>query len=76
MKETYAQLQSALDKVPKRDITLVMGDMNAKVGCDNSDRELIMAKHGLGDINENGELFTDFCGLTDLVIGGTTFAFT
>jgi len=75
MKETfYAQLQSALDKVPKRDITLMMGDMNAKVGRDNSGRELIMEKHGLGDIDENGELFTDFCGLNDLVIDGTTFA--
>ena len=51
-----------------------MGDMNAKVGCDNSGRELIMGKHGLGDMNENGEFFTDFCGLNDLVIGGTTFA--
>ena len=32
-----------------------------------------MGNEGLGDINENGELFTDFCGQNDLVIGGTIF---
>ncbi|XP_052237775.1 craniofacial development protein 2-like [Dreissena polymorpha] len=70
----YGHLQSGLDKVPKRDITIVMGDMNAKVGCNNTGKELIMGKQGVGDINENGELFTDFCELNDLVIGGTIFA--
>ena len=27
----------------------------------------------IGDINENGKLFADFCCHNDLVIGGTTF---
>ena len=47
--------------------------MNAKVGQDNTGRELIMGKKGIGDINENGKLFADFCCHNDLVIGGTTF---
>ncbi|XP_071141830.1 craniofacial development protein 2-like [Mytilus edulis] len=47
--------------------------MNAKVGNDNLDRERVMGKHGLGTINENGELLVDFCGDNDLVIGGTLF---
>ncbi|KAH3708226.1 hypothetical protein DPMN_067670 [Dreissena polymorpha] len=46
-----------------------MGDMNAKEGCNNTGKKLIMGKEGVGEINENGELFTDFCGLNDLVIG-------
>ncbi|KAL8596941.1 hypothetical protein ACOMHN_027887 [Nucella lapillus] len=50
-----------------------MGDMNAKVGANNSDKELIMGKHGMGEQNENGELFTDFCTFNDLIIGGTVF---
>ena len=57
----YEQLQATLDKVPKRDLKIVMGDMNAKVGIDNEARELIMGKQGIGEENENGELFTDFC---------------
>ena len=32
-----------------------MGDLNAKVGEDNRDMEGVMGKHGLGDINDNGE---------------------
>lgn len=71
--EFYNQLQSTLDESAPRDILIVMGDMNAKVGSDNTGRELIMGKEGIGDINENGELFADFCSHNDLVIGGTTF---
>ena len=69
----YEQLQATLEKGPKRDITLVMGDLNAKVGNDNKGREAIMGSHGHGLMNENGELFTDFCEQNDLVIGSTIF---
>ncbi|KAL8622673.1 hypothetical protein ACOMHN_009307 [Nucella lapillus] len=71
--EFYDQLQATIDRAPKRDLKIVMGDMNAKVGANNSDKELIMGKHGMGEQNENGELFTDFCTFNDLVIGGTVF---
>nr|KAG5685711.1 hypothetical protein BaRGS_027976 [Batillaria attramentaria] len=69
----YEQLQAVLDKAPRRDLKILMGDLNAKVGTDNTDRELIMGKHGTGTKNENGELFTEFCTTNDLVIGGTIF---
>ena len=69
----YEQLQATLDRVPKRDLKIVMGDMNAKVGINNESKELIMGKQGIGEENENGELFTDFCSYNDLVIGGTIF---
>ncbi|XP_076439125.1 uncharacterized protein LOC143277998 [Babylonia areolata] len=71
--EFYNQLQATIDRVPKRDMKIIMGDMNAKVGADNTAKELIMGKHGVGEQNENGELFTDFCTFNDLVIGGTVF---
>ncbi|XP_052224834.1 uncharacterized protein LOC127840456 [Dreissena polymorpha] len=45
--------------------------MNAKVGTDNTGREMVMGREGLGTTNENGELFTDFCANNDLVIEGT-----
>lgn len=44
-------------------ITIVMGDLNAKVGRINTGREKEMGRCGLGCMNENGEMFTDF-GLT------------
>ena len=56
-------------RIPKRH-----EDLNGRqVGADNTDRELIMGKHGVGEQNENGELFTEFCTFNDLVIGGTIF---
>ncbi len=32
-----------------------------------------MGREALGDMNENGEVFTDFCAFNDLVIGGSVF---
>lgn len=73
-KETfYSQLQNAFSSIPKGDITIVMGDVNAKVGSDNANYEKIMGKHGLGRRNENGDLFVDFCATNNLSIGGTLF---
>ena len=69
----YQQVQAAIDKTPKRDMKILMGDLNAKVGADNTNRELIMGRHGTSVQNENGELFMEFCTFNDLVIGGTLF---
>ncbi|CAH8493525.1 unnamed protein product [Heterobilharzia americana] len=45
-------------------------DMNAKLGADNTGREAIMSREALGEVmNENGELFAEFCAFNDLVIG-------
>ena len=69
----YADLHKVFDKIKKRDIVILMGDFNAKVGNSNEGLEQVMGKHGLGEMNVNGELFTDFCVSRDLVIGGTIF---
>lgn len=47
----------------KHGVMMVVGDLNAKVGSDNTGRKDHMGKHGSGDVNENGEVFVDFCGL-------------
>ena len=69
----YNSLQSLIDRTPRRDLKIVMGDLHAKVGEDNTGKEFIMGRHGIGICNENGELFTDLCSFNDLVIGGTIF---
>ncbi|XP_060579659.1 craniofacial development protein 2-like [Ruditapes philippinarum] len=69
----YQQLQTAIDKVPVHDILLIIGDLNAKVGCSNEGREKSMGKYGCGTINENGERLADICELNNCVIGGTLF---
>ena len=69
----YQQLQSAYSKTKARDLTMVIGDLNAKVGADDRNWEVSMGTHGEGVINENGEMFCDFCTSNGLVIGGTLF---
>ncbi|KAK3796976.1 hypothetical protein RRG08_015842 [Elysia crispata] len=71
--EFYDQLQRITEKLPRKDVNIIMGDANAKVGSDNISYEEIMGKQGLGVMNDNGERFADFCSLNDLVIGGTIF---
>ncbi|VDP20660.1 unnamed protein product [Schistosoma margrebowiei] len=50
-----------------------MGDLNAKVGIDNTAYEDIIGRHGLGERNENGERFANLYAFNKSVIGGTTF---
>ena len=59
----YQQLQAVLDRRGAKDITLLMGDFNTKIGMDNTGYEDIMGTHGLGQMNENGERFADLCTL-------------
>ncbi|CAI2725223.1 unnamed protein product [Schistosoma spindalis] len=69
----YDRLQSIVEKCPTKDLTILMGDLNAKVGIDNTGYEEIMGRHGLGERNENGERFANLCAFNKLVIGGTIF---
>lgn len=69
----YDELQKTLNGRTRRDIIIVTGDFNAKIGKDNTGRERIMGREGLGTMNENGEMFADFCVFNDLVIGGSVF---
>ena len=62
-----------MDQKAKKDLLIMMGDFNAKIGKDNIGKELVMGKEGLGEINENGELFTDYCHFNSLVTGGSVF---
>ena len=69
----YQQLQATIDRRGAKDIMVIMGDFNAKIGTDNTGYEDIMGTHGVGQMNENGERFADLCALNQLVIGGSIF---
>jgi len=60
---------SCYKRLLTNDLVLVMGHKNAKIGDTNDNYESIMGTHGLGRMNDNGQLFKDFCLETDLVIG-------
>ena len=65
-------MQSVIERTPHRDIIIVPGDFNAKWEITTT-REIIMGKEGLGNTNENGEMFTDFCEQNNLIVAGTVF---
>jgi hypothetical protein len=67
----YSVLDKTLVSLHRSDIVLMMGDFNAKVGCNNEDVEHVMGKHGTGDCNENVKLLIETCGNRGLMIGGT-----
>ena len=71
--EFYDRLQSVLNRPSDKDINLLMGDLNAKLGDVNTRYEQVMAAHGLGRMDKNGELFADFCAQDSLAIGGSVF---
>ena len=72
MEDFYGQLQHALDKIPSKDMLIVMGDWNAKIGK-NLFKSKIIGKHGLGERNEHGDSLEDFCQSNDLIVGNTFF---
>ena len=54
----YEQLQSVVSQVPQHDMLLIIGDLNSKVGSDNTSNEI----HGCGIANENGERLVQSLG--------------
>ncbi|KAK7110430.1 hypothetical protein V1264_014307 [Littorina saxatilis] len=71
--EFYNRMATIIQKCPSRNITIVMGDLNAKIGSDNRGYEEIMGQQGLGEMNDNGERLADLCATNNLVIGGSLF---
>ena len=71
--EFYDTLQNTIDKIPKKDPLIIVGDSNAKIGSDNTGREHVMGRHGEGEINANGDLFVDMCAFNSMAIVGSIF---
>ena len=55
------------------DLTVVMGDLNAKVGRGSMYCNRAIEKYGCGTRDENGERLIDLYNMNNLVIGGTPF---
>ncbi|VDO68188.1 unnamed protein product [Schistosoma margrebowiei] len=66
-------MQSIIEKCSRKYLTILMVDLNAEVGIDNTRYEDIMGRYGLGKRNENGERFANLCAFNKSVTGGTIF---
>lgn len=73
--EFYNQLQDTLDTASKRDVVLMIGDFNAKIGAGHCHEEekVAIGKYGLGERNKRGDSLVDFCIGNELVVANTLF---
>ena len=69
----YDDLERAIAPTPKKDVLILTGDWNAKVGCDNTGWEGVMGHYGYGTRNERGERLLEFAAGHNLLICNTRF---
>jgi endonuclease/exonuclease/phosphatase family metal-dependent hydrolase len=70
----YDKLQSVIHLTPRHDITIVVGDLNAKVGTKLDGEDGIVGEHGLqSERNDNDERFSSLCANNNLAIVSTMF---
>ena len=67
----YEDLQDFLELTPQKDVLFIIGDWNAKVGCQEIPG--MTGKFGLGLKNEAGQRLTEFCQENALVTENTLF---
>ncbi|XP_041109767.1 craniofacial development protein 2-like [Polyodon spathula] len=67
----YSDLQQAIDQVPAKDIILIGGDFNAKVGAGGEPP--VVGKFGLGERNKAGDRLVQCCQENRLLIANTWF---
>ncbi|CAF4531784.1 unnamed protein product, partial [Rotaria sp. Silwood2] len=75
----YNDLQDTLKDICAKDMIIIMGDLNARVGQDQQkQRQQHVIRSGVGpftvDIeNENGSKLIDFCEMNNIIISNTFF---
>ena len=66
----YHALRSVLSSVPKTEMLVILGDLNARVGTD-ADVWPSIGPYGVGKMNSNGLLLLQLCNEWNLVITNT-----
>ena len=71
VKRFYENIQDLLELTPKKDVLLIIGEWNAKVGSQETPG--VTGKFGLGIQNEAGQRLIEFCQENALDIANTLF---
>ena len=71
VEQFYEDLQDFLEQTSKKDVLLIIGDWNAKVGSQETPG--VTGKFGLGIRNEARQRLVEFCQENALVIANTLF---
>ena len=71
--EFYQQLQALLAATPRKDLLLIGGDFNAKVGPPQSSEKPHVGTDTVGERNTNGDILVGFTTINDLILANSTF---
>ena len=69
----YAELESLVNTVSKRNTLILAGHFNAKTGSGYDELQNNMGKYGKGKLNENGRELLEFACRNDLILTNTMF---
>ena len=69
-------LKSVVDRCPKQDNLLVLGDFNASTGTDRDGYKTCVVSHGSGTANQNSIKSLDFARNCGLGVDGSWFQHT
>jgi hypothetical protein len=69
----YDNLSGLVRKIPKGDTCFILGDFNARTGCDREGLEEQLGRNGMDTRNNNGELLLGFAKGHDMSIINTFF---
>ena len=62
-----------VDRCPRRDTLLVLGDVNASTGTHRDGYETCVGPHGSGTVNQNSTKYLDFARSHGLRVAGSWF---
>lgn len=69
----YSELESTMAKVPSRELLIILGDLNSKIGENAHQLSKCAGRFGLGKRNERGERLLQFASENDLLIANSLF---
>ena len=73
IEQFYNDFDSAHKQAGSQDMTIAMGDLNAKVGIEQDPLLEIVGRHGLSSRYKRGDIWVDWCTPYDKVVTNTWF---
>ena len=73
IEDFYTALETTIAKIPNREILLILGDFNAKIGAKSGQLGDCVGNFGLGKRNERGERLIQFASENNFTITNSCF---